>query len=98
MKLKTGDKVFVNDGSWSYEVKAGKLVHSSGIELGSAVRKAWEVLVSDQTLYKFPTYAFTGGIKSDSVNDTILTDKQGKLVFIQQKFLSLMICPVCGKS
>lgn len=93
--MKAGDKVYVADGSWSYEIIDGILMPSSGVALGLRKKKSW-IIVTTHLNLKLPTCK--SGLDDVPDNNTILTDKGGRVVFIHSDFLRHANCPTCGRA
>ncbi len=88
--MKTGDVVFVNDGSYSVELTKEGLKHNL---IGMERYVSWRVLQTNLTL---PGETFLG---KEHINDTILQGQNNpeRIVFVQERFLKYRNCPTCGK-
>lgn len=89
--MKKGDKVVVTDGSYSCEILPGQLELRNSYGADLMRHNPWVVVATNCIL---PTRDY--GYDNIAKNDTIIASN-GRIVFIQEKFLRYQICPMCGE-
>lgn len=87
--MKKGDKVMIDDGSWSRSVIDGKSVHEL-LNFGSNRNEKYIVV---ETGYEFPNTGsqYGGSVGCGTFNNTVIQAiNSGKVVFIEERFLRLV--------
>ena len=83
-KFKKGDKVVINDGSYSKQIKDNELAHGPGGDKYCGGSRTQYVVI--EVGCNFPK---TGNRSGDFNNTVIQGVLSGKVVFIEERFLSL---------